>query len=113
MRDIKFRQFCSKDETHEYGMRYFDIYDGAIKDGYWSNPMQYTGINDKNGKEIYEGDIFDHIATYGVIIFEDGMFTFDMSEKMNFGYRQPLCYIDTNFGVVVGNIYENPELLNW
>lgn len=72
--------------------------------------MQFTDLHDKNGKDIFEGDIIDHYATYGSVIFEDGMFTLAMSAKVNFGYRQPLCYIDTTECKIIGNIYQNPEL---
>ena len=72
---------------------------------------QFIGLTDVNGKDIYEGDIIDHYATYGEVIFEDGMFTLNMSAKVNFGHRQPLCYIGTTECKVIGNIHENPELM--
>ncbi len=72
---------------------------------------QFTGLLDKNGKEIYEGNIVDHYATFGYVLFEDGMFTLSTSAKVNFGHRQPLCYIDSLQCEIIGNIHENPELL--
>lgn len=73
---------------------------------------QYTGLKDKNGKEIYEGDIIDHFAVYGYVIFEDGMFTLNTSANNQFGnHKQPICYVDTTQCEVIGNTYENPELL--
>lgn len=74
--------------------------------------MKNSGLYDKNGKEIQKGDIFDHPAVYGEVLFEDGMFTLSMSAKVNFGgHRQPLCYCDTSLGEVIGNSTDNPELL--
>lgn len=85
--------------------------------------MQYTGLKDKHGKEIYEGDIVELVNTYkGMntksiveIAFID--FTFAGKWKSEYspsGYMyNPLC--SYNFPIVtievIGNIYENPELL--
>jgi len=75
--------------------------------------MQYTGLKDKNGKEIYEGDIIklypsdksgiqilwdEHIAGFGF-----GNQT--MADHLNFRKLTAINY------EVIGNIYENPELL--
>lgn len=71
--------------------------------------MQYTGLNDKNGKEIFEGDFVQHDAwDYPFEVFfhqEKARFVC----KMKTGLSQ---YIDYERLVVIGNIYENPELID-
>jgi uncharacterized phage protein (TIGR01671 family) len=79
-------------------------------------PLQYTGLKDKNGEEIYEGDIVHCKAVWDsgkmVVIWEEGEFHMVLCEK----YKDylPLCgyHCIRNFAKeVIGNIYENPDLL--
>ena len=81
----------------------------------WGNIplMQYTGLKDKNGVEIYEGDIVEeYFGAYGNVCFENGCFVLEILEDTN----RPLAhYIMADFGnkcEVIGNIYENKELLD-
>tara|TARA_R110000764_G_scaffold199584_1_gene284919 strand:+ start:985 stop:1398 length:414 start_codon:yes stop_codon:yes gene_type:complete len=76
--------------------------------------MQYTGLKDKNGKEIYEGDVvrIKGLAIKGTdypIIFDKAAFGF-----FEHHYSKQL-WILGNFNPddmeVIGNIYENPELI--
>jgi uncharacterized phage protein (TIGR01671 family) len=62
---------------------------------------QFTGLKDKNGKEIFEGDILSHRYYSKPVLceFVDGSFIFDDISK----YDKSL--------EVIGNIYQNPELL--
>lgn len=65
--------------------------------------MQYTGLKDKNGKEIYEGDImeYDHHGDHNLSVVE-----FDYGSFEWYPY-----YMDSTDFELIGNIYENPELL--
>lgn len=71
--------------------------------------MQYTGLHDKNGKEIYEGDIvkanFFNKEITGKIEFAFGAFFVTGSAVSD---NQMFIFSDYE---VIGNIYENPELL--
>jgi uncharacterized phage protein (TIGR01671 family) len=67
--------------------------------------MQFTGLHDKNGKEIYEGDILTNFYGEGEVSFYNGRFIFE-SEHI----RDGLWFI-AEHGQVIGNIYEHPHLL--
>jgi len=116
MREIKFRVWCKEGPSMldwDYLINepdFADFMKGAhVEDAYYSRLMQYTGLKDKNGKEIYEGDVIVVIEwnrKYNVV-FERGMFkasgstTFSLVTATN---GELSCQ-------VIGNIYENPELL--
>lgn len=69
--------------------------------------MQSTGLKDKNGVEIFEGDVgWDaHFEEYGEVVFENGSFRYE------FGNISEDLFEVTDDIEIVGNIYENPELL--
>lgn len=80
--------------------------------------MQYTGLKDKNGREIYEGDIVMQLSerTYdsltGVVKFIDGSYVIETADGKNGGYLfDEYLFDELAFNVLIGNIYENPELL--
>ena len=72
---------------------------------------QYTGLRDKNGKEIYEGDIvtgwFDHEKITGYIFYgSDAKFYIERNGLFGIGLNNAQDWTE-----VIGNIYENPEFL--
>jgi uncharacterized phage protein (TIGR01671 family) len=83
--------------------------------------MQFTGLKDKNGREIYEGDIVSYFGFYEGDYFEKGGMGFiqwDEEHHYVAKWGNDEMYICSTWdlaknygGTVIGNIYENPELL--
>ncbi|EAD1983130.1 hypothetical protein Y890_05260 [Listeria monocytogenes] len=68
--------------------------------------MQYTGLKDKNGKKIFEGDIGwdEHNECYGVVKFEEGKFLYVWEN-----IAEDLWEVADSIEIC-GNIHENPDL---
>lgn len=149
MRDLKFRAFCEVEMAGSPSgniMVYFSHIE--LDNGLWcspddeyiyhinewlSKPMQFTGLKDRNGKEIYEGDIIT-ISSYSPDAFphEEG-YHYDLTGVVRFmpskGFylriykrhdtdndeiienRNKIGFITQSKSIVLGNIYENPDLL--
>jgi formylmethanofuran dehydrogenase subunit C len=92
-REIKFRVWDGEKMTFfPLGISMSNLEYGKV--------MQFTGVKDKNGKEIYEGDILNFD---GLVEFKNGSFIVNGWE--------PLGEMATEKQEIIGNIYENPELL--
>ena len=78
---------------------------------------QYTGLTDRNGRKIFEGDIvvfadfFDDKIHRGEVYWCDSAFWFDCTETEGDEGMYSLAYISVNVLEVIGTIYDNPELL--
>ncbi|WP_261787244.1 YopX family protein, partial [Fusobacterium necrophorum] len=130
MREIKFRAWLKEKNKLVYPewIAFFkDFAEFKVKEAYgytvyrpnYKNIdiMQYTGLKDKNGKEIYEGDIVkvphflhdERIKINGVVKYVNNRaeFVIDLEDIEETFY----CCNQSERIEVVGNIYENPELL--
>ena len=75
---------------------------------------QFTGLSDKNGKEIYEGDILDRrFYQRGYVVYENGAFRKALlgGIKSNNWKACPLSEVGLRDWQIIGNIHDNPELL--
>ena len=133
MREIKFRAWHKEHESMVYfnneklkSDQYQMMHLAALFCGNYGDVlMQYTGLKDKNGKEIYEGDVlrfldgydcsteagydFDEFENTGQIFWDDKYARFDLTGVNMLDYETMIEEIQTF--EVIGNVYENPELL--
>jgi len=122
MRSIKFRAW--KDGIkynvrtlawHHENIVNILIYDGTLEGKWlcsWDALEQFTGLYDENGKEIYEGDVIEaydtklRVTFQGVVKFGDASFYIESTTG-----TKHFRWIDYIAIIVIGNIHENPELV--
>lgn len=112
-RIIKFRCWDKENKAMNYFIPLFNSESGGVS---WIGgkliPMQFTGLLDKNGKEIYEGDIVALPRRRWCV-------TWDTDRWGLYNGKEPYDNGDHYYGyditwkdaLLLGNIYENPELL--
>lgn len=140
MREIKFRAFLNSKYyenpcmlSWEELLEQYDAIDMFQRD--LMTLMQYTGLHDKNGREIYEGDLFEHRfgymvfddvihdetgTEYGVVVLDDGQFGVKIPALgvynlygllLRDGHLDNMPKDDLFVMKIAGNIHDNPELL--
>lgn len=111
MREIKFRAWSELYKEMYYptkaglsGLKSYDILEK------FENVMQFTGLKDKNGKEIYEGDVVhqdDYIEDWHhEIVFNNGKFIMEQIKTKSHN-----DYIPQGVVEIIGNIHQNKDLL--
>lgn len=123
MREIKFRLWDKRSKELMPTDKNLQFYD---KENYWIADiedalinkerfelMQYTGLKDKNGTEIFEGDIIKGWSncTYTVTFVEKRGGYYPFAQGDGCGCCDDEVESDPSECTVIGNCYENPELL--
>lgn len=121
-REIKFNYLVQRDNGFSFNKTFTldEIQNGVVTSWLSVNMVnnyirrEFTGLHDKNGREVYEGDILKITTKYGYS--EIGQIIYKINTA-RFGFLSPdgsvygLCTNDKN-NEVIGNIYENGDLLN-
>ncbi len=111
MREIKFKFWLghTKQMTYEHTLieisnAHWDFTEDIIR-------LQFTGLQDKNGKDIYEGDIIkrnDGVIKY--VFYNERQGGYYTQFQNGAGFIDPIKYSIDRDCEIIGNIYENPEL---
>jgi uncharacterized phage protein (TIGR01671 family) len=112
MREIKFRAWDKINKVMYSDVHEKDSFAEKLSRSNEYHIMQFTGLKDKNGKEIFEGDVLSYPIPNdemrGVIIWGKYEYIVEYSYE-NADY---IATIGEDGCEVIGNIYENPELVN-
>lgn len=126
MREIKFRawmenKMLSHEDLVDMDQEFYAMYTILTEPQEDITFMQFTGLKDKDGREIFEGDLYKFIISHDMYNPESGHTTFEVVHVKAVTFEDGAFYhgthllseiieFDDSF-TYVGNIYENPELL--
>lgn len=114
--DIKFKVWTGEKMLGPYDLSQHPSYWVGLEDG---DRLLITTIKDKNGKNVYDGDIIrDDTSRNKKVFFKNGAFGCEESKRKSFYSDEivkvfyPLSDYYQNEIEIIGNIYENKDLLN-
>lgn len=121
MNEIKFRYVCYNRETKAHKMFFFTIDEIQTHSDKWMGMCEvivtkgyevifrdlFIGINDKNGREIYERDIVKYDNSIWEVKYDTPFFNLCKKERGLLIGAQSFATCE-----IIGTVYENPELLN-
>lgn len=118
-REHKFRFWDSWNECYTYSdkigslSKFFELYEETQKGE--NNPVlqEFSGLHDKNKAEIYEGDIVKcNNGHIGDVVWEEEDCCFEVTDYYSQCDDYPtMAFMEGQPFIVIGNIYQNPELL--
>lgn len=117
-REIKFRVWSYEDKEYRTDCNLTQVFNSMTgmpatvysDEGDRFDIEQYTGLKDKNGKEIYEGDILGSYKDKFICYWDDKFASFHIKYADGRITSNGINYI-ASLGSVIGNTHENPELL--
>jgi len=119
MRNLKFRSFENgkfyysddQDDAKLLGAKLGGSCIATFFNRFYLHPTlgQFTGLTDKNGKEIYEGDVINYLGANGIVSYKEDWAMFVAEFKKN---RSVWSFDSLNEEIeIIGNIHENSDLI--
>ena len=118
MRNLKFRAWDTIDNEWKYSghphQPMWKFWESVELGGGYENVCQYTGLRDRNGKEIYEHDLVKVVAPNSIIKEERTGVALEVKDLLTM-YQEGNHWIfeaPADAMEVIGNVHENPELIS-